>query len=306
MLEGTMRWGPVAGALAIALVACAEGVDEHGSIGTPNRLDDGGDTTTTTGGPAIPKGQSGDDDGPTPGGDLLPDFGTCSQDSDCFAPAVLCFSPQGTCVAGNCEHPPLAPGAPCNDGDACTEDDMCDGAGGCVGNDIECSGPNTSGGVCNAGVCSGQSCVAGFGDCNGDMNDGCETPLNTTSNCGGCGAGCTAGAHATTDCGSGSCQRSCQSPYENCDGDWGNGCEIPTGVPHQCSAAGLDPVNGCWTAYCGTSVAAAANFGTFHCIDCATCRAPAAGVCQWCAHGPGVFYPTDACYCGAYEDLVCS
>ena len=48
--------------------------------------------------------------------------------------------------------------------------------------------------VCNAGVCQFGACEANYGVCNEDMlseeGDGCETPLNTTSNCGACGKTC--------------------------------------------------------------------------------------------------------------------
>jgi len=51
--------------------------------------------------------------------------------------------------------------------------------------DSDCSSLNE---VCNSGTCSG--CQPGYGDCNGNPTDGCETHLNTTSNCGACGHGC--------------------------------------------------------------------------------------------------------------------
>ena len=155
-------------------------------------------------------------------------------------------------------------------------------------------------------MCSGMSCVAGWDDCNADMNDGCEIELGTNSDCGGCGEACGNADHATGSCSAGACDYQCTGAWENCDGDWGNGCEIPVGVPHQCDDGGLNPTNGCWTAYCGNSAdPSATNFGSFYCIDCATCASPAAGQCQWCNHSTGLFYPADACACGGYEDLAC-
>jgi hypothetical protein len=50
--------------------------------------------------------------------------------------------------------------------------------------DTDCVGNQ----VCNGGVCAG--CQPGYGDCNNNLGDGCETHLNTTSNCGSCGHGC--------------------------------------------------------------------------------------------------------------------
>lgn len=43
---------------------------------------------------------------------------------------------------------------------------------------------------CSKGVCV-VDCIAGFGDCNGDPTDGCETDLSAhPSNCGACGVSC--------------------------------------------------------------------------------------------------------------------
>lgn len=295
----------------LVLSACAAGEDT-GTFGQPAGVGDGAPTSSGTGlgettGSAA-KEEEGDEgqEGPGQGGDILPDFGACGDDGDCFSPMVQCFNAQGSCDGGVCVHAPRPAGEACDDGDPCTEDDMCDGVGGCFGNELDCAGPNTTPGTCNAGTCQGTSCNAGFGDCNGDMSDGCETPLTSASDCGGCGQACTAGAHANASCSSGSCERSCQSPWENCDGDWGNGCEIPVGVPNQCDAGGLNPNGGCWTAYCGSSGGDAVNFGTFFCADCATCHAPSGGMCQWCNHSTGTWYPQEACACGGYLDLVCT
>jgi len=41
------------------------------------------------------------------------------------------------------------------------------------------------------GTCSG--CQANWGDCNNNPTDGCETELNSTSNCGSCGHSCCSG-----------------------------------------------------------------------------------------------------------------
>jgi hypothetical protein len=50
--------------------------------------------------------------------------------------------------------------------------------------DTDCPGHQT----CSGGTCAG--CQAGWGDCNGNSGDGCETHLNSTSNCGSCGHSC--------------------------------------------------------------------------------------------------------------------
>lgn len=60
---------------------------------------------------------------------------------------------------------------------------------------------------CVAGECRVDRCNAGFGDCNTRFEDGCELPLDSTMNCGGCGRSC--GVSAL--CVAGACvsQRSC-------------------------------------------------------------------------------------------------
>lgn len=308
MVLGVIGLAGVGGAAGLLVVGCATGVEPEVTSqafdGNPDPTDDEGGITTmgmgTFDGPIDTAADDWPGEGSAEGGPVLPDLGMCSGDPDCVLPVGTCLEVQGQCVEGLCQHGPAAPGATCDDGDPCTTADACDGEGVCYGVELDCGA-----GMCVAGQCEGGGCMAGFADCNGDPGDGCEVELGTDANCGGCGDACSGGAHATASCSGGACQYACDAPWENCDGDWGNGCEIPVGVEHQCSASGIDP-NGCWTAYCGASGDPdAANFGTYFCMDCATCRVPSAGQCQWCDHASGVFYPADACACGAYEDLAC-
>ncbi len=46
--------------------------------------------------------------------------------------------------------------------------------------------PNTTGGACVASACVAGSCSVGYGDCDGDTTNGCETSL--TANDAHCGA----------------------------------------------------------------------------------------------------------------------
>ncbi len=103
------------------------------------------------------------------------------------------------------------------------------------------------------------------------------------------------------------CVIECEPPWQDCDGVVANGCEVPVGVAHQCDAEGLDPVEGCWTAYCGSSEAeGVTNFGTYYCMDCITCQQPTSGNCRWCDHGTGLFYPPASCECGPDLGAVCA
>jgi len=124
----------------------------------------------------------------------------CTFDGDCMGGAscarALCTS--GTCLlAGDdasCETTeycdPAAgcmplPGTVVDSGmpDTCTPDDEV-----CGGGDEDCDGLVDEGGVC-APVCD-----PGFGDCDEQPGNGCETRLNTVTDCGECGFSCPAGA----------------------------------------------------------------------------------------------------------------
>ena len=218
---------------------------------TTTATTDAGTTTTATTGPIL---DTGDATTTAPPPSTTTDTG--DDCGPCDAPPGPCYADPGACIAGECDYAPSPDGSDCDDGDECTEDDACNGAGSCVGVKIQCSAPNTTGGACQNGACTGFDCVA---------------------------------------------------PYDNCDGDWANGCEVPTGVPNQCDSGGITPNGGCWTAYCGASDDAdATNFGTYHCIDCANCHEPAQGQWQWCNHTSGNWYPQQqGGPCGVSKDLVC-
>lgn len=224
----------------------------------------------------------------------------------CTTPPGDCYQATGQCVGSTCVYPYKNFGDSCNDGDNCTTSDSCDGQGNCFGDQLNCNPPHTSGGSCSGGGCVGIQCLSGWGDCDSDLlGTGCETQLNTTSDCGGCGISCTAGAHATASCSSGSCQRSCVSPYENCDNNWTNGCEIPTGVVNQCDAYGLNSSDGCWTAWCGqSSDSDAFNMsGNWYCAKCSNCE-ESGSQCHWCSPTEGIWFPFATCGCSNYP-VVC-
>ena len=164
---------------------------------------------------------------------------------------------------------------------------------------------HTAPGECVDGEClyppaaTDSACDDGDACTEGDVCDG-------AGSCEGAPKTCEA-EHATGNCQDDGCKFSCVAPYEDCDGDWGNGCEVPVGLANQCDVNGLNPDGGCWTAYCGSSDSAkATNFGSFYCSDCSTCNTPAANMWQWCNHGTGNWYPAESGNCGANEDLVCA
>ena len=175
----------------------------------------------------------------------------------------------------------------------------------CASSPSACHEPS---GVCEDGFCNypprlaGERCdesCEGTGFCDGSGNCICSS--------GGCEESCTAGPNATAECdAAGQCVRACEEPWENCDGDWSNGCEIPVGITGVCDASGLNLDGGCFTAYCGQSDAPDAHdFGTYYCVSCSTCNVPSAGMCRWCNRETGNWYGADSCGCGDHLDLAC-
>ncbi|MBI4704978.1 MAG: hypothetical protein HY744_28055, partial [Deltaproteobacteria bacterium] len=90
-----------------------------------------------------------------------------------------------------------------------------------------CPGAPNATPTCGAGVC-GLVCKQGYGDCNANMNDGCE--IDTASNashCGGCGKPCPPVANGTAGCTASVCGvGSCNQGFADCDKNAGNGCEV--------------------------------------------------------------------------------
>jgi hypothetical protein len=177
--------------------------------------------------------------------------------------------------------------------------------------DAPCDAPPTdcqlAPGACDHGSCSydnalaGTPCITdcvGGGYCDADGQCICSESCADT---------CVGADHMTAACDdAGACQRACEAPYEDCDGDPANGCEIPVGMPHQCDATGINVDGGCWTAYCGASSGDGVfDFGTYHCVDCSTCAVPSAGQCHWCDHASGNWFPQEVCECGEYLDVAC-
>ena len=90
--------------------------------------------------------------------------------------------------------------------------------------------------TCSGGVCA---CDAGFGDCDNNGANGCETDLSTSqANCGACGQSCNNGA-----CMAGSC--ACSGGFADCDGNPANGCEVDLQTDGTaCGACGHDCLGG--------------------------------------------------------------
>jgi hypothetical protein len=80
--------------------------------------------------------------------------------------------------------------------------------------------------TCSTGTCDLRACEAGWGDCDGNFSNGCETELDTVDNCEMCGLACSID-HATETCTDNTCQiDGCEAGWDDCDGDPSNGIEL--------------------------------------------------------------------------------
>jgi hypothetical protein len=130
-------------------------------------------------------------------------------------------TPPGKCVVGQCN----AGYADCNGDptDGCEVDTQDGDPNNCGACGKKCDTTNAAA-SCSGGSCT-IACKSGFGDCDGDVTNGCETNLaNTTNDCGACGTACT-NPNGTTTCSGSACHPVCTGTFKDCDGNPNNGCE---------------------------------------------------------------------------------
>lgn len=120
-----------------------------------------------------------------PGTTMNCDPYNCSQNGTCLTTCAGDFD----CEAGNC-----CESGTCKPVDTLTDPNNCGSCG------HVCSAPNATM-ACTGGNCVVAACNEGFGDCDNDPLNGCETSLNTDANCGTCGNVCPSG----TSCNAGVC-----------------------------------------------------------------------------------------------------
>lgn len=142
--------------------------------------------------------------------------------------------------------------------------------------------------ACVSGICTWSSCVAGLANCDGVFANGCETSLDTTSNCGSCGNACTTTvAHAHATCTSGSCGFACDTNYtlvngacaQNCVND--GGCSLGTicdATTHTCQvkSCSIDSDCGANRGCCNGVTCEGFGQDPCHCVSCGA----GAGCCR--------------------------
>jgi hypothetical protein len=152
----------------------------------------------------------------------------------------------GSCQGGTCSLGACAPGFDNCDGDPANgcETDLSSTANHCGACGVACTNANGSA-SCMGGVCK-PSCNTGFGDCDTDPVNGCETSTTTTNNCGTCGHVCTSDA-GTPACTGGTCDTSC-----DLSGTWAAKVSLQLTWPSSLTLAAGSGTMGFWALVKGT------------------------------------------------------
>ena len=158
---------------------------------------------------------------------------SCTTDAQC-APGFRCEVSTGLCLAAFGQ--PCVSDAGCF-GHACCSNvcrDLTSDPNDCGGCSLVCTNPH--GTIACTGSNCAPGCASGWGSCDGNTMNGCETSLTTNTNCAACGVPCSR-SNASSSCSTGACVLgSCTSGFDNCDGNDGNGCETShASAPNACA-----------------------------------------------------------------------
>ncbi len=213
--------------LAFSLPACDaydEGLLQWDVSGSGGSGGTGGQSGNGGGGGA---GQTGGEGG---GGDSgsggYPDGGVSDAE-----PADGAGPPEPGCVPGMNDDCPWSCPERCDGADNDCDGDTDEGTG-----EELCDLDNATA-QCIKGSCVIDECIGLFDDCDSEDETGCETALDTLTDCGQC----------ETPCPGSSCEGGVCGATEGCDPGWANcneadsdGCEIELGTDSDCSACGDD------------------------------------------------------------------
>ena len=191
--------------------------------------------------------------------------GTCGHTCNAAAGERCCG---GTCVdtftnlsnCGTCGNACASTGADTCCGGTCrntqTTPAHCGGCG------LACTNANGELG-CATGQCR-PLCGVGYGDCDSNSRNGCETAITSVDHCGQCGRACT-NANGSTRCIVDRCEPTCAGGFGDCDGNAQNGCETNVrfgSVPH-CGACNQPCLNDHGTTACADGLCSPTCVGTW-------------------------------------------
>ncbi len=144
--------------------------------------------------------------------------------ANCGACGMPCNAFQ-YCNNGKCVNNPCGPGtADCNSDNVDGCETMLGTPESCMYCNQACTFANANG-ACLQGVCSVESCVPGWDDCDNMDGNGCEVDITAVSNCGACGNACPGGANAMATCTNGMCGIACAQGFADCNNNPLDGCE---------------------------------------------------------------------------------
>ena len=183
---------------------------------------------------------------------------TGTDSANCNGCGLTCPAVNGTpsCVASSCEITCAAGFSDCDDdrSNGCEKKTDSDASNCGMCGKVCDAGNGTP--RCNLGVCGVSDCPAGFGDCDGKPENGCEVNLtNDADNCKVCGSACVV-ANGTPSCAASACKvGSCDASHADCNGVLKDGCEANiVNDAANCGACGKVCAIGNATAKCDAKV----------------------------------------------------
>jgi len=220
------------------------------------------------------------DGNPCTEADTCTNSGTCVGTAKvCGTPPSQCHEPAGTCsiADGTCSYAFKSSTATCDDGDACTVNDRCDGAGGCAGERLSCTNPTSQ---CHewSGTCSNNQCVYRLKAATASCNDGNNCTKNDV-----CGSnGACAGSPV-----------SCNNPTNQCL-EWAGTCAsnntcnyVPKTSGTSCETGDRCSIDSCNSA--GQCVSTGSEVcASTRCVDAIGCDSNSGCIYDdWCSRSGG-------------------
>ena len=160
--------------------------------------------------------------------------------TNCGSCGTICFAPlhaTGTCSGGICGFNCISGYGNCDTdvGNGC-ETNILTSVTNCGSCGVVCPAQANATATCSSGACD-FLCYTGWGNCDTNVVNGCETNLQTSvNNCGSCGAACTPGYFETATCSSGVCEYTCKIGIAECNGI----CTDISSDPNNCGSCGFE------------------------------------------------------------------